>query len=113
MLPRFLVAAATVLAMSSSVLAAPGDSSHGTRIVGGRTCGSTPSAEHVAAAEAHFAKHKVTPNPDGERYLPITIHVYFHVIYKNNSCVSSSFFCYEQRFSHSSILFLTATLILL
>ena len=82
MTPGFLLSA--VLALSSCVLAVPTSPLNDTAPIVGRTCGSNPSADEVAAAEAHFAQHKVTPDPTAAR----TISVYFHVIYENNSCVS-------------------------
>ncbi|KAB5595367.1 Extracellular metalloprotease [Ceratobasidium theobromae] len=56
----------------SAVLAAP----HYNRTIA-RSCGSEPSAEFIATAEAQFAQHHVTP---GANAMPITIQVYWHVI---------------------------------
>lgn len=79
MLPGFLVAA---LALASPALAAPTDPPGNATEVN-TLCGSMPSAEYVAAAEAHLAEHKVEPDRGITKY----IYVYFHVIYKDFSCV--------------------------
>ncbi|QRW08175.1 extracellular metalloprotease [Ceratobasidium sp. AG-Ba] len=50
----------------------------------GRTCGSTPSAEFVAAAEAHFAANKVSPKAQPGTFAA-TIPVYWHVIYSSTA----------------------------
>lgn len=81
MLSRYLASA--LLLLSSSVLAVPADPFNGPTTIG-RKCGSTPSDEEVAAAEARFAEHKVTSNPDAAAKV---ISVHFHVVYKNTSCV--------------------------
>ena len=83
MLRSFLIAAA--LALASSTLALPTDPFRNTTEVR-RTCGSTPSSEYIAAAEAHFIEHKMAPEPNKGRAK--IIQVCFHVIYKNKSCVS-------------------------
>ena len=74
-----------LLVLGSCAVAAPTSPLHNTT----HTCGSTPSPEEVAAAQAHFLQHKVTPQPNPALSAPIP--VYFHVIYDNPSCVSASF----------------------
>lgn len=51
----------------------------GNSTVVGRTCGSTPSQAQVAAFEAHFAAHKVTPVAAKAAAAKV-ISVYFHVV---------------------------------
>jgi hypothetical protein len=53
--------------------------SNSTSSIIGRTCGSHLSASAVAAAEAHFAAHKITPAAIGIQATK-TIKVYFHVV---------------------------------
>jgi len=48
----------------------------------GRACGSHPSAAEVAAAEKHFAEHKVAAKAN---VAAATVSVYFHVIYSSTS----------------------------
>lgn len=100
MLPGFLVAA---LALASAALAAPTDAPGNATEVN-TLCGSMPSAEYVASAEAHLAEHKVDP----ERGITKYIYVYFHVIYKDFSCVP--LFSDDERFtvSHSVFCFALA-----
>ncbi|GAB1525921.1 extracellular metalloprotease [Rhizoctonia solani] len=43
-------------------------------------CGSTPSDDAIAAAEAHFAAHKVQLKTDAKAKFAATIPVYWHVI---------------------------------
>lgn len=77
--------AAVVLALASVALAAPTHPLRNATEVG-HICGSTPGPEYIAAAEAHFAEHEVSPEPIKGRAR--VIYVCFHVIYKNKSCVS-------------------------
>lgn len=72
---------AAALALGSSALASP---LYNTSATVGRGCASTPSSDFIAKAEAHFAEHRVTPAPAASK----TIQVYYHVIYKDTSCVS-------------------------
>jgi len=83
MLSSFLAAA--VLALGSSALAVPTDPSFNASAVGGRGCGSTPTPQFIAAAEAHFAQHRVTPDSNAGAANKV-INVYFHVIHKSTSC---------------------------
>lgn len=74
MVSRLFVAA--VLTLGYCALAAPADSPE-------FKCGSTPSAERVAAVEAHIAEHKATrPSTEGAGGI---IQVLFHVISRDNS----------------------------
>ena len=84
MIFRSLLAIAA-LALTSFTLAAPTDPLGNSTEVGHR-CASTPSSEFVKAAEEHFNQHKVKPQPVPGRER--VIRVYFHVIYKDKSCVS-------------------------
>ncbi|KAF8761924.1 Pregnancy-associated plasma protein-A [Rhizoctonia solani] len=54
---------------------------------GNRTlfCASTPSAEEVAAAEAHFASHKVSAKLGANAKFAATIPVYWHVLQSGTS----------------------------
>ncbi|CCO34847.1 Extracellular metalloprotease 1 [Rhizoctonia solani AG-1 IB] len=49
------------------------------------TCASTPSAEEVAAAEAHFASHKVSAKLGPNAKFAATIPVYWHVLQSGSS----------------------------
>jgi len=84
MLPSFLAAA--TFALGYSALALPTDPLFNTSAISGRSCGSTPSAEFIAVAEAHFSQHRVTPDSNAGE-VGKAISVYFHVIYKSTSCV--------------------------
>lgn len=84
MLPSFLAAA--TFALGYSALALPTDPLFNTSAISGRSCGSTPSAEFIALAEAHFSQHRVTPDSNAGE-VGKAISVYFHVIYKSTSCV--------------------------
>ena len=87
MFPSFLAAA--LLALSTSAFAVPTSPVQNTTVNAavGRSCGFTPSPQFIAAAEAHFAEHRVTPQADPNAAAKV-IPVYFHVIYKTPSCVS-------------------------
>ena len=87
MYPNFLLGAVLALELSVRALAVPAGALLNTTATGGRRCGSTPSVEHIVAAEAHFNQHKVTPEvaAGGATVIP----VYFHVIYADTSCVSA------------------------
>lgn len=91
MTPSFLLIALLALRSAVQASAIPAVPFHNLTATGGRTCGSTPSAEYVAIAEAHFAQHKVTP--ESHAGASKVIYVYFHVIYKNSSWVSHYFQC--------------------
>lgn len=86
---------AVVLTLASSALASPNNPARNPAV--GRTCGVNPSKEYIATAEAHFAKYKVTPSSD--RGATKSIDVYFHVIYKDTSCVSLHFLIYKHDLS--------------
>ncbi|QRV79296.1 extracellular metalloprotease [Ceratobasidium sp. AG-Ba] len=82
----------------------------------GRTCGSTPSAEFVAAAESHFAANKVSPKTQVGTFAA-TINVYWHVIYSAttvaggyipDSQITDSISAMNQHYAGSGVSFVLA-----
>ncbi|KAF8310450.1 Metalloprotease [Clavulina sp. PMI_390] len=78
---------AAAIALGSSAFAVPSNYNSTLNAIVPRLCGTEISEEKLVAAEAHFAQHKVLPQPAAAA---AAVSVYFHVISKDSTAAGGN-----------------------